>query len=174
MWHLEPDIYIWSYAASLSLVQIMACRLISPVWTNGGILLIWPVGKNVGEIQIKRSNFHTFIIENELESIVCLVASILLRPEIVKMFGWIPQHLQTQMLNGWFQDSNLSDRSCHIIRNMITWITTNALLCRLISKQLPWKRENRILKILNKETQINFKGKFNNCKNWPKKLFGMG
>ena len=54
------------------------------IWTNAGILLIGPWGTNFSEISI---GIHTsiFIQENSFENGVCEMASILSRPQCVKM-----------------------------------------------------------------------------------------
>ena len=44
------------------------------IWTNAGILLIWPLGTNFGEIFIGMKMFE----ENALENVICQMASICL------------------------------------------------------------------------------------------------
>ena len=51
------------------------------IWTNAGILFIWPSGTNFGEILIEIHFF--FIQENAFESVVCETAAILFRPQCV-------------------------------------------------------------------------------------------
>ena len=52
------------------------------IWTNAGILLIWPLGTNFSEKNLKQ-NSHIFIQENAFENIVCEMAAILSRLECV-------------------------------------------------------------------------------------------
>ena len=52
------------------------------IWTNAGILLIWPLG-NFGEIR----NSYIFIQENAIEDVVWKMAAILSRPRCVKCCG---------------------------------------------------------------------------------------
>ena len=51
------------------------------IWTNARILLIWPLWTNFSDIFYQNS--ITFIPENELENVVCEMASILSRPKCV-------------------------------------------------------------------------------------------
>ena len=53
------------------------------IWTNAGILLIWPLGINFNEINFNR-NQYIFIQENAFENVVCCVASISSWPQCVK------------------------------------------------------------------------------------------
>ena len=59
------------------------------IWTNAGILLIGPLGTN---FSVKFNlNSKIFIQENALENVVCEMASILSRPQCVKInvnIGW--------------------------------------------------------------------------------------
>ena len=48
------------------------------IWTNDGILLIWPLGTNFSEISI-----DIFIQENALENVVCEMLAILSQPQCV-------------------------------------------------------------------------------------------
>ena len=50
------------------------------IWTNAGILLIWPLGTNFSESAIE---IHTFNQENEFENVVWKIADILSRPHNV-------------------------------------------------------------------------------------------
>ena len=52
------------------------------IWTNAGILLIWPLGTNFNEILVKIPTI--FIQENVFENVVCETAAILSRPQCVK------------------------------------------------------------------------------------------
>ena len=49
-------------------------RLQAIIWTNAGILLIWPIGTNFSEISIK---IHISIQENAFQSVVCEMSAIL-------------------------------------------------------------------------------------------------
>ena len=56
------------------------------IWTNGGILLIGPLGTNFSEILIRIQNI--FIHENALQNVVCEMASILSLPQCIKVDIW--------------------------------------------------------------------------------------
>ena len=58
------------------LTIIAAARRQAIIWTNAGILLIWPLGTNFSEILIGIQNI--FVQENALENVVCQMASICL------------------------------------------------------------------------------------------------
>ena len=50
------------------------CRHQPTMWTNAGILLIWPIGTNFSEISIE---IHISIHENAFQSVVCEMSAIL-------------------------------------------------------------------------------------------------
>ena len=50
------------------------------IWTNAGILLIWPLERNFSENSIES---NIFIHKNAIESVVCEMAFILSRPQCV-------------------------------------------------------------------------------------------
>ena len=52
------------------------------IWTNAGILLIWPLGTNCSEIFIGHSNI--LIQENAFENVVCKMLAIWPQPQCVK------------------------------------------------------------------------------------------
>ena len=54
------------------------------IWTNAGILLVWPLGTNYSEILIEIHLFSIFIKENTFENVVCEMSAILSRPQYVK------------------------------------------------------------------------------------------
>ena len=54
------------------------------IWTNDGILLIRPLRTNFSNFFFRNSNI--FIQQNALENVVCEMASILSRPQCVKIF----------------------------------------------------------------------------------------
>ena len=58
-WLIEAERRIYASANYPPLVQIKACRQ-TIIWTNAGILLIWPRGTNFHEILI---NIHTFSLK---------------------------------------------------------------------------------------------------------------
>ena len=66
----------------------MACHL-AIIWTSAGILLIGLLGTNVSEIFSRIQAF--FIQENASENVVCEMASILSRPQLVKL---TPTHIK--------------------------------------------------------------------------------
>ena len=51
------------------------------IWTNAGMLLIWPLGTNFSEILIEI--LYIFIRENVFENLICEIAAILSRPQYV-------------------------------------------------------------------------------------------
>ena len=53
------------------------------IWTNAGILLIWPLGTNFSEILIEINTFS--FTKNAFENVVCEMPSILSRPQCVKL-----------------------------------------------------------------------------------------
>ena len=55
------------------------------IWTNAGMLLIWPLGTNLSEILIKNS--YIFIRENVFENVVWKMAAILSPPQCVDCSG---------------------------------------------------------------------------------------
>ena len=92
-----PTVYIMRAAAQLShwgrVTHICVGKLtiigsdngLSPgrrqaiIWTNAGILLIWPLETKFSEFFYRNSSI--FIQENALENVVCQMASILSRPQ---------------------------------------------------------------------------------------------
>ena len=59
------------------------------IWTNAGILLIWPLRTNFSESLSERHIFsfmkmHIFIHENAFETVVCEMSAILFWPQCVK------------------------------------------------------------------------------------------
>ena len=59
------------------------------IWTNAGILSIWPLGTNFSEIFYRNSNI--FVEENTFENVACEMVSILSRLQCVNKVAAILQ-----------------------------------------------------------------------------------
>ena len=60
------------------------------IWTNAGILLIWPLGTNFSEISIE-IEIIILIQENAFQNVVCEMVAILSGPLWVKISRWNTQ-----------------------------------------------------------------------------------
>ena len=76
-------IYIGNLAIIGSDNSLSPGRRQAIIWTNAGILLIWPLGTKFNEILIENS--YIFIHQNVFEKVVCEMAAVLIRPSCVKM-----------------------------------------------------------------------------------------
>ena len=73
------------------------------IWTNAGILLIWPLGTNFGEILMVFIHFHQ---KNAFENVVCEMASILSQPQCVKSKWGQPRSQQFPPTHcGWRKET---------------------------------------------------------------------
>ena len=66
------------------------------IWTNAGLLLIWSLGTNFGEIF--KQNSYIFIQENAFENVVWEISTILSRPQCVNRW-----HFQMQNPLEWIE-----------------------------------------------------------------------
>ena len=65
------------------------------VWTNAGLLSIWPFGTNFSEFFYQYTNL--FIHENAYENIVCKMASILSTGRWVKVNTWMSYYTSQEI-----------------------------------------------------------------------------
>ena len=96
----------------------MACRLFGAViWTNDGLLLIGPLGKNFSQIRIKSTKL--FIQENAFKNIVCNMAASFV-PSLNMLIYWPLQcgcNLKSvfSMLSSWLNFQSIHPYRAYLI-----------------------------------------------------------
>ena len=81
-WRIDESVFYTTFGSDYGLSPVRRQVII---WTNNGLLPIWPLGTNF-DILIEITTF--FITENAFEDVVCNESAILSRPRPVCWFVW--------------------------------------------------------------------------------------
>ena len=123
------------------------------IWTNAGILFIWPIGTTISEILIK---IHVFFIqENAFENIVCEMSAILSRPQCVKIIQSLWTFIDTSIALWLSCMSNFNQALAWKLANSRLYITFWEDISQLYWFKALWRRltnlgDNAVLEICPK------------------------